>query len=677
MKNEVFMSTMTPVKTFTPLETFSLTHMLIEKVEKTKLFSHSPNIEDVVLRIVVLAAAIFTLLADILIHAFFALSKVLVALAVKPFNKYFPDKIPKDLSINSPLVHLISFLEHTLKILKVAGLILLDPNSAYRIAQTQGIAQDIASEKPYYDKALKEIVQQQKNPLQTAVTPKPNRTQKLGATVERNDEGKGKGEVKDEWEELDLPAPIKLQENLAATKIKAEVNAQTFNEKLDEIKKAPMDALLRLKEEISAEILDEQNHALARKVFVHREAEDAESIKLKSIKPPLRRANSYDAFPFALSKNIQDYKPASKADIVPSTKKGNVGIQVIPRFDRKALVAQRNGLHKFKKNTTDELEKKIIAIDELPDSLRFAAYGKYFVPTMIRYFKAYKDGVAFKIDYDEINEFRTEAEKEVDETTSKEIAIKKLDIYQKLCDYIKPRLDAYLQKRINSKKIQNPIEGKKDEINLENVNPNERKNDVGIEKATTEDTKIEKMKQIILKSFLDVKEKASSPENIKKTNKIITEIVGNQKSEIQDFDILLKTILSYRKKIELLKKFSMEDKTEEFNLIIEIVRAINEEYIRKVTIRDKLQKNPTKQDALKALSFLNIGEERKKAVNLLKTNEIIKTESQETIPDFNTFKNQLEIMKMRIQSGQNIELKKLKLFYVILTELNTGMHITA
>lgn len=115
------------------LENFSLVEKLTHKMVEWNHSAAHPKLGPIIASVVGCASVAFAALADVLVHAALSIGMGVVALSVMAFRCCF--RIPLDIDLASPLIHLARMLHSIFNATVLPFLCLSDPDRAYLLAQ--------------------------------------------------------------------------------------------------------------------------------------------------------------------------------------------------------------------------------------------------------------------------------------------------------------------------------------------------------------------------------------------------------------------------------------------------------------------------------------------------------------------------------------------------------------
>lgn len=666
-----------PASPFTDLERFSFTAKCTKKMmqwdhsEKHRLFWQFAA------RVLGCALVILAIVADFFMHFLLALGKGVVVGPVQPFKLCFAEKISRDLDVSSPVIHFMFAIEIGTKKSVIPFIILFSPDRAYRAAQTGGVEFE---ELEYYKNKVKDLEQRQgKIQIEEA-----KYRQELHEV--RIEIAKLQKENKEKLEKAALSdQTIKnLEEKLRAAKLKDDANALMLKQNLEKLR----DPDVKPFHLFTPDAKDFQNVAQNRHKELQNEVSqplDQEPKRnfvknlLQEFEAAEKKNNAEELKDLVLEKqHISQLPSPIKPAVPPSPSKeslvfqgGGGRIMIPPHMDDKVVEAKGNMLQDMLKVGTSRLKpatnigthKK--KIDLIRHSLAFPVYCK-FVDIMILYLEGFLGKKSpIKMDYGEIHGFTEQARKEIRELNyenSTEIATQKLRTYQAIQEYIAPLLIEY------KKNIQANAKAR-EEKSVDNV-----QDPLKAERAKNAEKRSKKLQLLSSITFVNVQKIASLEENIDKTNKIIKEAVNGKETTIQDFKTLLNKIQDLKNQINQKQAFRLDDVTDNYKLVVEIVKMINGAYSL-VNLNDRNKSNSINKNlALKALNFVNV-EEDAADFNIHQTNELIKAQGKNIVKDFNEFKIQLNEMRQSIEQDQAINEKKFAIYQNLVARLNEGAYL--
>lgn len=651
---------------FTSIERFSLTAKCTQTMMKWNHSDKQRILGQVSARIVGCIAVSLAIIADIFFHLALALSKGSIVWPTKPFKLCFP-KIPRDLDVSSPVVHFMFAIDRGTKIASLPFIMIFDPDRAYRGAQTDGISN---KELLYYKNKLKDLEQGQKNkkedPLEIARLSKELENMKLQAKKLNEENAKKQADIKG------------AEEQLNATTVESQAIIEDLIKKLEALQNndvKPVEG--KEKDIVQGNKLAEEDVKIIGKGIAKNLINEFEAAEKKIN----GEQGAKGLIPFQkLEKNEERPKsPVSSPKIVRSPSKENppfqgggsgLGVMIMQNVDVNVFNANgimladmlKNKATKLKPINT-ELEMQKTKADKILDGPTFKKYYG-FVEAMILYFEGFLGiGTPYKIDFKEIDPYGKDANKEIKMASDAEVAKQRLNLYRKVQEHIQPRFE---QRKIDKKNL-NGVH-KKQEIE----NDQER---LRAEKIQAElKTKNEKAKLLKTLSFVDVQKTAALDENIIQTNKMIKDAVVGKQTNIADFDSLIAKIDELKNQFSKKQKLNPEDETEEFKLVVQLIKLINSAYVDSVAWNDRAAKSFNKNEALKLLSFINVEEEATRGYYYNQAKERVQSVCKD-IKDFIAFKVLLKSMKQEIELGQKVNGEKLGLYQRIVADLNNGSYL--
>lgn len=333
-------------------------------------------------------------------------------------------------------------------------------------------------------------------------------------------------------------------------------------------------------------------------------------------------------------------------------------IQSTPlRALRKAIAAQKKFINPadIEKRVVENQDEKILNskkkhVDELPDGPHFKNFSNY-VSEMLNYYRGFKGGTPYKINAEEIYGYVDEAKKEVAETiNSPEVIERKLNFYTNLWMHIEKRLENFIEQRKKDRELKVQEHAIREKIALE----------LAIKER--ERLKSENLKAL---TFLNVSLEASKEENREKTEKIIQSTLED-KPEITDFG----TFNQYLQ--QLLKDLTSEGEwkalLEKNQDMVQTIRALNSTYFGPYPV---IAIN-TREDFIRALSYLNVEVEATKAINKIRTNEIISLSTDKKVMTIEDLLLQLENLRASIEANEEFDHELLKAFKEVVKQINRG-----
>lgn len=149
---------------FTEAERFSLASMLTGKMKEWNLSTQHRLLGPLAARIVGVVGIVFAMAGDVIIHTGMFLGKSFIVLPAKPFALCL--KVPKDLDLSSPLIHLTNAASRLSKIVVLPFICLLDPNRAHGAAEFEGISLKEIQSLQAIMKDLNDKIEKQERELQ-------------------------------------------------------------------------------------------------------------------------------------------------------------------------------------------------------------------------------------------------------------------------------------------------------------------------------------------------------------------------------------------------------------------------------------------------------------------------------------------------------------------------------
>lgn len=666
-----------PALQLTPIESFSLTKKLTEKYVQ---LSNRSILREVMLRITFFVLAIFAVLAQASYHLFWAAGKGAVVLEASPFRLCF--KVPRDIHISSPLIHLNQMMRALFaELITIPFLMLTDPIAAWRISQNDGISNaeiEYYKEKLIFLEGQKQggVIQNEKNePLDKHLNPQEEKIKKLEKEQQIfkiNEKGDNKHIVRN------------LKERFEAV-------AGNGDDDKDPSPNTPRKLLRSASFHGAGSLKIKQKPVIAPPLPYRPEQNVVQNVAQGNENQPgnttpkknLSRANSF----------LESPKGGGAQNVVP-TEEGK------PRETLLEQIRKGGNLKKVTPQVIDmeEYQKETSAINRISKTPLFPDYCK-FIKMMIEYCNEYINcvGVA-SIDYERIKIYKAKAKAVANKVIDTQTAERQLNFYIKLQDHINeikqrealqekakaeingtdPRLTQSLQEEKTGTGLINEIdprltqslqeENSKAKLEAEaKAKEAEAAAKIEAEAKDKERVKREKLNALTL---VDVEAIAASEENIEDTNKIIQEKAKGAFG-ITDFTSLLEKTKNLKSTIQTHKHFCASDKTDEFNLIAEINEALNDKYVQARDLKYSSKTNISHLNkALLDLSLIKVEEEAVKLMYKAKITDIIKKSNM----DFGTFKGAVAAMKKDIEADRNYDIAKFNIYRSIINDMNQGKY---
>lgn len=673
---------MDPVKSILPntrLETFSLTTPLLKQMAQ---WNHSEKYQllmQTAARVVGFVGVVFTLIADILIHAALTLGKGLIALPILPLKICLRD-LPRDLDLASPFVHLHVALNYGPKMIILPILIWLDLDKAYLTAQIGGDNNDITQRAERaknlekadqeYETKLKELEEvqqrQRESQIQLERLQKELRVAQDAAKPEKQEEIQ-KQVIKTLEEEIkELRAKYDAQSQMISAP-QTEIQKQSDGTSLATQVESTSNRSLTPKEEVNENSpLDKESvrkNLMAEFVKVD-QVDNANPPSKEDPKTPLKQ-------PIARSTSLEDVNKAKDNPEVrklcssyaesstyhsSGTTTGFINPRDLPHHaSLMNEIAKGSSLRSSSFNFTRELAKKINEMTNKSSTFKLE-YSRY-VQAMYEYFDGLVQGSEPEIVYSEFESYKNEAKKEIDDIKNAAQKLKDDELKQLKEDKLK--IYKTLWERLKSKNKQNSTSIDQSQQNIA-VQREQKTEPVAAVEKTIENQK-KKLKDF---EFLNVENTAK--QDLIEANKEIQKTLTGKNLVIKDFDDLLIKIQVFKDRIQN-SSFDFNHLTEEFFLIVEVVKVLNQKYF---CLNYNSLKVSNKDSALKALSFVDAKKEFKKYKFLV--NNLIKTESENQISDISDFESLLK----KIESGQISDQNTLNYCKKIVDRLNAGEYLS-
>lgn len=659
----------------TKVESFCLTKKLTGEMKR---WNHSEKYRpfmQLAARIVGAVLSVFTLIADMCIHASLMLGKAPFVLPALPF-KIFLQKVPQDLDVSSPFVHLNVAIQSATKIFYLPILVALDPDRGAGAAQISGISLEEVQE--YCEEELKNLkheYQQKAKDLEDLYRRQKECQMQIGRLQKEFLENQKENDVFSEQKNAQMVQTLlALKEEFKEVQKKIEAQMDQLNKKWQEVKEQNKPAHAKnppLTPEGQAEdekkIENFRKNLLEEFIQADQNPPDLKKIRLAAENAghnPEKNKQRWSAFIHPEINEVH-YVNLAKAGGV-----SGVHVMIDEKIDPRGsphhvqLMQDIQNIQKgspFKAEVPsylEELNQKKNQADQIGEGPLFNIYGK-FLKTMVQYFKELKENIPpQEIEFAYLGNFEKDAKLEIANAANSppEIKEQRLKVYEALWKHVEPRLNQYQGKLKRSSQFHQELELQQ-QLKAEAAKAEKQKNQIN-----------EVLKSL---EFMDVQKEAGLEINIQRTESIIQKKLEGKESNIKDFKSLIEKAQEWKQKILQDKLNLNQDLNEEFHLIIQLISEINQEYIKKY--HPHYEKFFVKNSALKALSFISVKDDMDVLGYSKEINDHIKKYSKETIKDVKEFKFCLEGLRAEVEKG--IFPEKLKMCQTIVALMNEGQYL--